>query len=233
MNVEIAQRLADLRRSNGLSQEALAERLGLSRQAISKWERAESSPDTDNLIALARLYGTSLDALLAVEPTLEDDIAFEAQDRAKERGRELEVERELGRGRPGELDSDSSIQAGVPAARPATVASATAAAPSPEPAAAASASAQATDPPAAPSPEPQQYSSCDVDADGCYLDDNGKPYRRKSKLRSFPFPIIVVAVYFIITFIGPGLQFSWLIFLTIPIYYWIVKLVEDDLNRQK
>lgn len=44
MNVEIAQRLAELRREKGYSQEELAERLGLSRQAVSKWERAESSP---------------------------------------------------------------------------------------------------------------------------------------------------------------------------------------------
>ena len=41
----------------------------MSRQAISKWERAESSPDTDNLIALARLYGISLDGLLLHTPT--------------------------------------------------------------------------------------------------------------------------------------------------------------------
>ena len=40
------------------------ERLGVSRQAVSKWERGESSPDTDNLIALAELYGLSLDALV-------------------------------------------------------------------------------------------------------------------------------------------------------------------------
>ena len=63
MNVEIAQRLAELRRAKGYSQESLAHELGLSRQAISKWERAESSPDTDNLIALARLYDMSLDAV--------------------------------------------------------------------------------------------------------------------------------------------------------------------------
>lgn len=42
MNVETAQRLADLRRSKGFSQEGLARKLGLSRQAVSKWERAES-----------------------------------------------------------------------------------------------------------------------------------------------------------------------------------------------
>ena len=45
MNVEIAQRLAELRRERGFSQEGLAEQLGLSRQAVSKWERAESAPD--------------------------------------------------------------------------------------------------------------------------------------------------------------------------------------------
>lgn len=64
MNLEIATRLAQLRKANGLSQEALAEKLGVSRQAISKWERAESSPDTDNLMALASLYGMTLDTLL-------------------------------------------------------------------------------------------------------------------------------------------------------------------------
>ena len=63
MNVETAQRLADLRRSKGFSQEGLARKLGLSRQAVSKWERAESSPDTENLISLAKLYGVSLDEL--------------------------------------------------------------------------------------------------------------------------------------------------------------------------
>lgn len=64
MNVDIAYRLSKLRRDRGYSQEKLAEQLGVSRQAVSKWERAESSPDTDNLIALAELYGMSLDDLL-------------------------------------------------------------------------------------------------------------------------------------------------------------------------
>ncbi len=67
MNIEIANRLVNLRKTNNLSQEALAEKLGISRQAVSKWERAEGSPDTDNLILLARLYGISLDELLKTE----------------------------------------------------------------------------------------------------------------------------------------------------------------------
>lgn len=76
MNIEIANRLVNLRKSNNLSQEALAEKLGISRQAVSKWERAEASPDTDNLILLARLYNISLDELLRTEdeiPRPEED----------------------------------------------------------------------------------------------------------------------------------------------------------------
>lgn len=81
MNVEIAQRLAAMRREQGYSQEELAERLGLSRQAVSKWERAESSPDTGNLIALAKLYGVSLDDLLRIDDDVVDDVAFEEKDK--------------------------------------------------------------------------------------------------------------------------------------------------------
>lgn len=67
MNIETAKRLYEYRKANGYSQEELAEKIGVSRQAISKWERSESSPDTDNLIALAQLYGVSLDTLLMGE----------------------------------------------------------------------------------------------------------------------------------------------------------------------
>jgi transcriptional regulator with XRE-family HTH domain len=72
MNIEIANRLVQLRKEHNLSQEELADKLGLSRQAVSKWERAEASPDTDNLICLARLYGVSLDDLLSTDETSEE-----------------------------------------------------------------------------------------------------------------------------------------------------------------
>lgn len=67
MTIEIANRLVELRRNKGLSQEELAEKLGISRQAVSKWERAESSPDIDNIILLSRLYGVSVDELVCNE----------------------------------------------------------------------------------------------------------------------------------------------------------------------
>ncbi len=64
MNVATANKLVNLRKSFGMSQEDLAHKLGVSRQAVSKWERAESSPDTDNLIALAGIYNMSVDEVL-------------------------------------------------------------------------------------------------------------------------------------------------------------------------
>ena len=80
MNVETANRLVQLRKTRGFSQEELAEKLGLSRQAISKWERAEASPDTDNLIALAELYGMSLDELLGHEKTQKTEQSTQAEE---------------------------------------------------------------------------------------------------------------------------------------------------------
>lgn len=64
MNLLTANRLQQLRKMNGYSQEVLAEKLGISRQSISKWERAEASPEIDNLMALAKIYGITVDELL-------------------------------------------------------------------------------------------------------------------------------------------------------------------------
>ena len=60
MNIKLADRLVALRKERGFSQEELADRLGISRQAVSKWEQALSSPDLDNLVRLAQLYGLPL-----------------------------------------------------------------------------------------------------------------------------------------------------------------------------
>ncbi len=57
-------RLARLRRAQNITQEELAERLGISRQAVSKWESDLAYPETDKLLTLARLYGCTVDYLL-------------------------------------------------------------------------------------------------------------------------------------------------------------------------
>ena len=59
-----ADKLVDLRKKNGWSQEELAEKLNVSRQAVSKWEGAQSVPDMARIIQLSELFGVSTDYLL-------------------------------------------------------------------------------------------------------------------------------------------------------------------------
>lgn len=91
MNIEIANRLVELRKKSGLSQEELASKLGLSRQAVSKWERAEASPDTDNLIVLAQIYHVSLDDLLSTDTPV-DEIVQGVKDQQEEKKEEPKAE---------------------------------------------------------------------------------------------------------------------------------------------
>lgn len=63
----IGEKIQRCRKAQRMSQEELAGRLGVSRQAVSKWEQNESIPDTENVIELGRIFGVSLDYLLKVE----------------------------------------------------------------------------------------------------------------------------------------------------------------------
>ena len=63
----LGQNIQTARRAKGLSQEALAERIGVSRQALGKWEKDTALPGLDNLQVLAAELGTGVDALLGAE----------------------------------------------------------------------------------------------------------------------------------------------------------------------
>ena len=63
----LADKLIELRKKNGWSQEELAEQLGVSRQAVSKWESGASIPDLDKIIRLSGIFGVSTDYLLKDE----------------------------------------------------------------------------------------------------------------------------------------------------------------------
>ena len=58
------EKLIELRKSKGLSQDELGQRLGVSRQTISKWELAQSYPDFQRLVLLSDYFGLSLDTLV-------------------------------------------------------------------------------------------------------------------------------------------------------------------------
>ena len=64
MEMNLHTKLASLRKQKGLTQTDLAEKLNVSRQAISKWEGGVAVPSTENLRVLSELYGVSLDYLL-------------------------------------------------------------------------------------------------------------------------------------------------------------------------
>lgn len=65
--MELHERIYDLRKKAGLSQEELSERVGVSRQAVGKWESGQALPDIENLIRLSRVLDTTVDALLSME----------------------------------------------------------------------------------------------------------------------------------------------------------------------
>ena len=65
--MELYEKLYELRRASGMSQEELAEKLGVSRQAVSKWESGATQPELPKLIELSKIYQVSVDALLSLE----------------------------------------------------------------------------------------------------------------------------------------------------------------------
>ena len=60
----LAEKIIDLRKKNGWSQEELAEKMEVSRQSISKWEGAQSVPDMGRIVRLSEVFGVSTDYLL-------------------------------------------------------------------------------------------------------------------------------------------------------------------------
>lgn len=71
----LADKITEERKKNGWSQEELAEQLGVSRQAVSKWESAGSVPDLQKIIQMANLFGVSTDYLLKEELELKERYA--------------------------------------------------------------------------------------------------------------------------------------------------------------
>ena len=68
----LADKIIDLRKKSGWSQEELAAKLNVSRQAVSKWEGAQSVPDLERVLQMSRLFGVSTDYLLKDEQTAAD-----------------------------------------------------------------------------------------------------------------------------------------------------------------
>ena len=70
----LAEKICTCRRKQGMSQEALAAQLNVSRQAVSKWETGDAEPESGKLIALARTFGVTVDWLLTGGGDLDEDV---------------------------------------------------------------------------------------------------------------------------------------------------------------
>lgn len=231
MTIDMANRLVRLRREKGLSQEELAAQVGVSRQAVSKWERAEASPDTENWILLARLYGVSLDELLlgkGQETKAEETaVSPEEPESASGMGRE---EADGGASRSDEPDETGGTGDG-----------------------AASTAKQAAERPASLleigedgirieegdervyigpdrilSEDGEERVSIEggrilVEENGETLWDSADP--PASRWQSFPYPVLVTLVFLALGFFGGWWHPGWLVFLTIPPYYMIANAI--------
>lgn len=228
MTIETANRLYELRKEKGLSQEELAEKLGVSRQAVSKWERSEASPDTDNLIALAKIYSLSLDELIygekseKGEQSANEQIANEQsanEQDTNEQGEELKtakseplytVEDEDNRV---EIHSDciliedekgKTVKIGMNGLRIETE-------------------------------DPDEGEDVfDISLNPTVVvDENGRVninVRKDGKVRFWlkvPYPLLCVIAYLIFGFynVCGGWGHSWIVFVTIPIYYTLVEAI--------
>jgi len=252
MNIKHADRFLDLRKKHDLSQEELAERIGVSRQAVSKWERAESSPDTDNLIQLARLYNVSLDELLYADEQTDNsgagDILNMVEDDYINRIRAQDV--------PDDVHNSQAVESFATVTKTQE----------PDSTTYASNTAQHGPDTAKYEPAEPRYTSnkafseleSDIEADiddlatdfgyGETREQNKAAYEssmyfnrvapedpkfNKKALYAFPYPLVTVIVYLLSGFLFKLWHPGWLLILTIPIYYQIVSVITANTTRKK
>ncbi len=240
MNIEIANRLLQYRKKNNLSQEELAGKIGVSRQAVSKWERAEASPDTDNLILLAKLYNVTLDELLQGKSEPEA-VKKEKENTQMDINENIKTENPSSENEENESDHqqsnestnyhksdkvsfknglhihskygdhvDISFKDGLKV-------------------------------------HDKNGTKVNVGFDGIYVEENGeekvytdenghvfysaevkqKNEKTKSIWNKFPYPIVAVIAFLAWGFSGlcMGFKLSWIVFLTIPLYYTLVNAI--------
>lgn len=211
MTLETANRLFELRKNHGLSQEELSEKLGVSRQAVSKWERGEASPDTDNLIALAKLYELSLDELIFGERKESAQREETTEDYATGDTFYVDVEKENKRVKIGPMgivvnDCDGeTVKIGFNGIQINT---------------------RGDDDDD--NDDDEDFDDEDVKfMDGHIHVEIDKPKSKVKFWLEVPYPILCAIAYLIFGFLNicGGWALSWIVFITIPIYYSLVEAI--------
>ncbi|HFK1686565.1 helix-turn-helix transcriptional regulator [Bacillus paranthracis] len=78
--MSLGEQLKKLRESKGFSQEDVAKKIGVTRQAVYKWENDKSYPDIDNLILLSEMYNVTLDELIKGNQNIKEKIHIDEED---------------------------------------------------------------------------------------------------------------------------------------------------------
>lgn len=197
MNIEIANRLVNLRKSNNLSQEALAQKLGISRQAVSKWERAEASPDTDNLILLARLYGVSLDELLKTDDEIprpyEEEQNMEEEQESRAAKEENPEYVHVGFQGVHVKDQNGEVHVGWDGIHV---------------------------------DDKKKGDSVHIDKQGVYVNGEKQDKKWFSHHAHFPMLLVITIAYIVIGCAYGAWHPGWLLFLLVPIWYSLVEAIE-------
>ncbi|HDX9628056.1 TPA: helix-turn-helix transcriptional regulator [Bacillus cereus] len=87
--MSLGQQLKRLRESKGFSQEDVAKKIGVTRQAVYKWEHDKSCPDIDNLILLSEMYNVMLDELIKGNQSFKEKIHIDEEDEDFEKENEF------------------------------------------------------------------------------------------------------------------------------------------------
>ena len=75
--MDVSEKILQLRKANGFTQEELAEKLNVSRQSVSKWESGQSVPELEKLVALSEIFQVSTDHLL--KPSELDQLSIKTE----------------------------------------------------------------------------------------------------------------------------------------------------------
>lgn len=195
----IAQKLVYLRKKKGLSQEELADHLSVSRQAVSKWERGETLPDTDNLISIAKLFSVSLDELVGNDNVkTENDTSSQNDENPIET--EVRVDTDDGNGNVNADSTENDITENINGDNDEDE--------------------NDTD---------YEVDEVDDNGDNksdvyySYASpSNGKKHVVLALFQNLPFPIIVTIAFLLWGFLYDGWYVAWTLFITIPAYYSLV-----------
>lgn len=214
--------LYELRRRANLSQEEFAERLGVSRQAVSKWERGEAYPDTDNLITISGMFGVTIDELLNSETICADTNTESAEENTAEGGLHVNVGNKVKVDLGGSItvededgkvnidldngniivnDEDGQVKVGLGNG---------------------GITVNGDDGVKVKLGKRHIHIGSDDDDDDDDDDDEDEAIRKNSKLAipyKVPYPIVTVIAFLLIGILADGWYWAWTLFMTIPVYY--------------